>query len=133
MTPPTPNQNPQKPFKWCRVWDAVDKVMISPDYVTRDGTAYWTCHSIPEMSQDLMWNTGLLDKNGVEIFEGDLVEWTSKCGEGKKKHIDVMKWNNDLACYMLMPWVHEPFQANMKVIGNIHEHPELLQKGPEDE
>ena len=56
-----------------RVWNG--EAMISPDYIDRNGVAHWKENSIPESSKDTLLFTGLLDKNGKEIFEGDIVRW----------------------------------------------------------
>ena len=76
----------------------------------------------------VMQFTGLQDSKGVDIYEGDIVQWiTTHNNTNKDKHIDVMKWDEEGACFMLMPWIHEPYAADMTVIGNIHENPELLE------
>src|SRR3970040_1944265 len=55
-----------------RVWNG--EWMISPDYIDCDGIAHWKENSIPQSSNDLMQYTGLRDKQGEEIYEGDIVK-----------------------------------------------------------
>ncbi|HGF7714656.1 TPA: YopX family protein [Enterococcus faecium] len=92
-----------------------------------------------EMAPDkyvLMQSTGLKDKNGVEIFEGDVVAvenhpFQRKEDSGVGMEIEgnyVVGWNQhdltwcagDLLLARLKPYV--------KVIGNIYENPELLEE-----
>lgn len=67
--------------------------------------------------------TGLKDKNGRLIYEGDIV-WTDEDGYG---HI---RWDNELAQFFVATEEYYTFDnifpSEMEVIGNIHENPELL-------
>lgn len=78
--------------------------------------------------------TGLTDKNGKEIYEGDILHWLAI--EVKTSRIVVdetvqVKWSDDATrFYVEKRGIFENvFQGRTRwwpVIGNIHENPELL-------
>ena|ERR1043166_2691324 len=106
-----------------RVWDAVHEHWI-------EGLTY-TLHTsgnlinIPD-GMILMQFTGLLDKNGVEIYEGDIVRGNNPW-ENEGDALQVVRyqdgtWNYSYALY---EYAEHP-ERDWEVIGNIYEHPELV-------
>lgn len=77
----------------------------------------------------LMQSTGLKDKNGKEIYEGDIVLDPRRVQD--HQHIEVF-WSDNLSMFMLRnnrkTWSEElyPHVERYEVIGNIYEAPELL-------
>ena len=67
--------------------------------------------------------TGLTDKNGTRIFEGDIVKVADEC-------IDYAIWANGCFCMARQMMFYEfTYQdsSRMEVIGNIYDNPELLE------
>lgn len=80
---------------------------------------------------ELMQSTGLKDKNGVEIFEGDLVEHDDNLnGDWETFETCEVVYDKDYAQFCFK-WDAGNFLTdyrNLNVIGNIYENPELLER-----
>jgi uncharacterized phage protein (TIGR01671 family) len=85
---------------------------------------------------DLQQFTGLKDKNGKEIYEGDILRWKcSKSGSSKvKDYIVTIEWG--LHGYQILILDDGRWHTNKsywndtdrELIGNIHENPELMEE-----
>ena len=112
-----------------RVWDSRNKKMITND----------VCYSlilglngtIKAVTDDvLMQFTGLTDKNGKEIYEGDVLKPTIECG----KKLGKIVWLENRSAfgihwYLQLGTGDIEFCVNdmkMEIVGNIYKNPELL-------
>ena len=128
-----------------RAWDTHGQKMFANDeLIIWNGNVYandskkLTCNNLKGWSIDdeyLMQSTGLHDKNGKEIFEGDIIT--------NGKDVLCMKRHNTLGFYVEQKGkvefiadsaVLEEFEEDAKeiadrleIIGNIYENPELLE------
>jgi len=63
--------------------------------------------------------TGLTDKNGDKIFEGDILKWDEK--EWGKAFSEIVAWD-----YELLNMRQHDWPQFCEIIGNIYDSPELL-------
>ncbi len=72
--------------------------------------------------------TGLTDKNGKKIFEGDIVR--NEYLEGKYQYFKVC-YDSVIGCWIAIKKAESNFIYNLigkiEIIGNIHDNPELLE------
>lgn len=75
----------------------------------------------------LMQSTGLTDKNGKEIFEGDILGTKDGLLNGVVKfNIDLGMWTNSLIRYNNFERLCN-VASSREIIGNIHTNPELAE------
>ncbi len=90
-----------------------------------------------EMAPDkyvLMQSTGMKDKNGVEIFEGDIVQWgDTPDWEEKPIRVAVVKINPDIqfdsnvGIFEYGRFIYRDTERFLTVLGNVYENSELME------
>jgi len=109
-----------------RAWDKNTKVMI--DFGSLKDFGYWIHKWYRPKRYILVQHTGLKDKNGKEIYEGDIISnsmgkypiyYNEEHCQFKAKGYRVNSQD--------IPWdfTEEPYL--IEIIGNIHENPELAE------
>ena len=108
-----------------RCWDSENKIMIDDCYIDcYNGSVYEvplktynTPHiEITTVNYEPMQYTGLKDKNGKDIYEGDITNDKEivEFGNGGFYHFSIAGWEGSTE------W------ETIEIIGNIHENGELL-------
>lgn len=71
--------------------------------------------------------TGLKDKKGVDIYENDIIEISDMSYGDNNKHYGVVAYSEYAELVVGNILLSRVYKA-IKVIGNIHENPELLEE-----
>ncbi len=125
-----------RPIKF-KLWDDKLKKMGNP--FSLDGRTK-VIGFIPD-KDDLLQFTGLLDKNGMEIYEGDYIlasnEWQLKRYVGVQEvfynsKLAKFDFKNRKGIYLNNNILQHP-QTRLEVVGNIYENPDLLADQPPEE
>lgn len=106
--------------------DITAEAISEPDYYADGwlGANYSDQNTIESFDYILMEYTGLKDKNGVKIFEGDILETSddSICYVVFEDTGFAVKTHGSEA----IDWEFSNFYSECEIIGNIHQNPELL-------
>jgi hypothetical protein len=73
---------------------------------------------------------GIVDKNGIEIYEGDIILSNPQDGGGTcggKRIFKVRRWEGGFSLFPPCAWDLYGHVTN-EIIGNIHQNPELIER-----
>ncbi|HEP1568668.1 hypothetical protein HO952_06705 [Streptococcus suis] len=125
-----------------RAWNTFHNKWVKHFYITENGLIY----NMQQPHRDLigavpieksglvvMQSTGLCDKNGKEIFEGDVVVVYDELNEFEPEVYEIVYSQDNLAWIFYDNESHDFYLIStctwdeLEIIGNAHQNPELLE------
>lgn len=122
-----------------RAWDSVKKKFVEHFFITENGlicnmekqtSGYNFPMPVEKSELILMQSTGLLDKNGKEVFVGDIIKCTRGCPHEVylEKEYGGIYVGGMPAIYLKGIKEGYAWTGDEEILGNIYENPELLEE-----
>jgi uncharacterized phage protein (TIGR01671 family) len=120
-----------------RTWDTNKKILFNVSEIHFGNNFYIKgLGDIFSRNFVLMQYTGLKDKKGKEIYEGDIVTFeveNNSCWFGPS--IGIIEFNNFNSsfeiklkdCFLSIGKGYDAYRGTLEIVGNIYEHPHLLE------
>ena len=107
-----------------RAWDKVGGVMItSKELENQVWNIYGSMRNPSNSDWIFLEFTGLKDKSGKEIYEGDILRWSHPDFKENKVEYKILEMQDIRKSHMIFPDCHAGY---IEIIGNVWENPELL-------
>ena len=103
-----------------RVWDVNFREMCFDTYLMDEDYLNIVRYNVKPDQHKIMQYTGLKDKNGTEIYEGDILQRNDNS-------IAVVEFENGMFVTKYDALMWELCENSPIVIGNIYQNPELLE------
>lgn len=129
-----------------KAWDKVEKEWIDIKHFGFENGELWYVQAIDKNERDidppyfpdsndieLIEYTGMSDRDGVEVFEGDIVELLTKYGKDVGVVVFIegcfkIRWDSKNKFPKNREMIgHYYINSKTKVIGNVYEQPELIE------
>ena len=114
-----------------RAWSKSKNKFWNPDFIDCDGQCWDTNHvheTLPTDDYILMQFTGLRDKNGKDIYDGDILNQYPGFGCEWNKRMGVVKYQFASFWFDMgaQAFTLDDHDCRFEIIGNIYENHELI-------
>lgn len=108
-----------------RAWDGEQMTHLAPLEVENENRGLICVGEVSQTPKAIMQFTGLLDCNGKEIYEGDVVKSDWNRDKQRIAHAPVIFNGGKYTCRGLQYPLSE--MPELEILGNIYENPDLTQ------